>query len=66
MGFGRGLNSSGKFYRILDIYEVYEYQITQYSRESNEGGIFVDYINTLLKLKAEACGYPSWVRIPED
>ena len=32
-----------KFYKILDIYEVYEYQITQYSRETDEGGFFVDY-----------------------
>jgi len=50
-----------KGYRVLDIYEVYEYQITQYSRETDEGGLFVDYINTFLKLKAEASGYPSWV-----
>jgi hypothetical protein len=26
----------------------------------------VDYINTFLKLKAEASGYPSWVERPED
>jgi len=26
----------------------------------------VDYINTFLKLKAEASVYPSWVRSPED
>jgi len=26
----------------------------------------VDYINTFLKIKAEASGYPSWVRSPED
>jgi hypothetical protein len=26
----------------------------------------VDYINTFLKLKAEASSYPSWVRSPED
>jgi len=55
-----------KVYRILDIYEVYEYQITQYSRETSEGGLFVDCINTFLKLKAEVSGYPSWVRSPED
>jgi len=28
--------------------------------------LFVDYINTFLKLKAEASGYPGWVRSPED
>jgi len=55
-----------KVYRILDNYEVYEYQITKCSRETAEGGLFVDYINTFLKLKAEATGYPSWVRSPED
>jgi len=43
-----------KVYRILYIYKVYEYQITQYNRETSEGGLFVEYINTFLKLKAEA------------
>ena len=55
-----------KGYRNLDIYDVCEYQIIQYSRETDEGGLFVDYINTFLKLKAEANGYPSRVRSPED
>ena len=26
----------------------------------------MDYINNFLKLKAEASGYPSWVRSPAD
>jgi hypothetical protein len=30
------------------------------------GGLFVEYINTFLKLKAEASGYPAWVRSPQD
>ena len=55
-----------KGYRILEIYEVYEYEVTQYNPETGAGGLFVDYINTFLKLKAEASGYPSWVRSPED
>jgi len=55
-----------KGYRILDIYEVYEYQVTQYSPEISDGGIFVDNTNTFLKLKAEASGYPSRVRSPSD
>jgi len=53
-------------YRILEIFEVYDYQITQYIRETGQGGLFVDYINTFLKRKAEASGYPSWVQSPED
>jgi len=32
-----------KGYRILEIYEVYEYQVTQYNPETDEGGHFVDY-----------------------
>jgi len=55
-----------KGYRILEIYEVYEYQVTQYNPETGEGGLFVDLINTFLKLKAEASGYPGWVRNPAD
>ena len=55
-----------KCYKILEIYEVYEYQLIEYSGETDEGGIFVDYINTYSKLKAEASKNPSWVRSPED
>ena len=40
-----------KGYWILEIYEVYEYQVIHYNPETGAGGIFVDYINTFLKLK---------------
>ena len=55
-----------KDYRILEIYEFYEHQVTQYNPEAGKGGNFVDYINTFLKLKAEASGYPGRVHSPED
>ena len=55
-----------KVYRILEIQEVYEYEVTQYDAATGAGGLFVEYIQTFLKLKAEASGYPSWVRIPAD
>jgi len=55
-----------KGYRIFEIHEVYEYQVTQYNTETGEGGLFVNYFNTSLKLKAEASGYLGWVRSPED
>jgi len=55
-----------KGYRILEIYEVYEYQVTHYNPETGEGVLFVEYINTFLKLKAEASGFPGWVRNPEE
>ena len=43
-----------------------EYEVTQYDVATGEGGLFVEYINKFLKLKAEASGYPNWVRTPAD
>jgi hypothetical protein len=48
-------------YKILEIQEEYQYEMTQYNPETIDGGLFVEYINTLLKLTADASGYPSWV-----
>jgi hypothetical protein len=53
-------------YRTSKVHEVNEYNVTQYDRESGEGGLFVQYIDTFLNLKAEASGYPSCVRTPAD
>jgi hypothetical protein len=55
-----------KVYKVLVIMEVYENEVTKYDRHKREGGPFADHINTFLKLKAEASGYPSWVRNPEE
>ena len=38
----------------------------KYDSQTREVGLFSEYINTFLKLKAEASGYPSWVRTLED
>jgi len=46
--------------------EVYEYEVTRYDSNTGEGGLFADYVNTFLKLKVEARGYPSWVRTAEN
>ena len=53
-------------YEVIDIFVVYEYQVTQYDPSTREGGLFVEYINMFLKLKAEASGYSRCVRSPED
>ena len=45
---------------------MYEYEVTIYDPQTREGGLLVDYINTFLKTKAEASGYPAWFRNPED
>jgi hypothetical protein len=55
-----------KGYKILEILEVYEYQVTCYDPATGTGGHFVDYIDTFLKLKQEASGYPSSVRTEDD
>lgn len=55
-----------KRYRILEIYEVYEYQVTKYNPATGKGDVSATYINTFLKLKAGASGYPGWVRSPAD
>ena len=55
-----------KGYQVIEVFEVYQYGVTQYDPKKGGGGLFVEYINTFLKLKAEASGYPDWVRTPED
>jgi hypothetical protein len=40
--------------------------VTQYNPDTGKGSLFVEYINTFLKLKAKASGYPSWVQTPAD
>jgi hypothetical protein len=48
-----------KGYKILEIQELYQYEVTQYNPDTGVGGLFVKYINTFLKLIQEASGYPS-------
>ena len=48
-------------YKIKKIYEVYHWdKTTKYDPKSGKGGLFADYINTFLKIKQEASGWPSW------
>jgi hypothetical protein len=55
-----------KGYRLIEVYKFYVYDVTYFDPATGEEGLFVHYINTFLKLKAEASGYPTWVRNPED
>ena len=55
-----------KIYRLIEVFEVYEYRVTQNDPTTGLGGLFVEYINTILKLKPEASGCPSCFRTPED
>ena len=51
-----------KGHRFLEIHEVYEYKVTMYDPETRTGGLISGYINCFFKLKAEASGYPAWIR----
>jgi hypothetical protein len=53
-----------KGYKILEIQEMYQYEVTQYNPKTGDGSLLVEYINTFLKLKAEASKYPSWIQTP--
>ena len=55
-----------KGYELVEVHEIYEYRVTQYDPQTCTGGLFVQYIDTFLKVKAEASRYPSWVQGPAD
>jgi hypothetical protein len=55
-----------KGYKILEIFEVYVYTATQYDPKTGHSGLFVEYINTFLKIKVEASGFPDWFRTSDD
>lgn len=49
-------------YKILQIHEAWHYsKTTVYDKVSNDGGLFATYMNTFIKLKLEASGYPRHV-----
>jgi hypothetical protein len=50
----------------LEVYEFYEYKVTIYDPETQEGGLFTGYMDTILKFKALASGYFTWDRSPAD
>jgi hypothetical protein len=47
-----------KGYRLVKFFDVYEYQVIRYDPQTREGGLFAQYIDTFMKLKAEDSGYP--------
>ena len=54
-------------YKIVKIFEVWHYEeMAMYDPTTKTGGLFVEYINTFLRLKQQADGWPSWVKTEED
>lgn len=48
-------------YCIIKIHEVYDWPPVR-----RQTGLFKDYVNTFLKMKQEASGWPSWVTTEQD
>ena len=48
-------------YTLQHIYEVWHFDnISQYDVVAKTGGLFTEYVNTFLKVKQEASGWPDW------
>ena len=55
------LKAVEKGYIVTQIIEVYHWAETmQFCMETMEGGLFAEYVNTFLKFKQEASGWPEW------
>ena len=47
-------------YTLFKVYEVWQYDtVTKYDPSTGDGGLFAQYMNTFMKIKMEASGYPS-------
>lgn len=55
-----------KGYKVLKIYEAWEYEMTQNDKSDSSSGLLAEYINTFLKLKTEASGFPTWCTTADD
>ena len=48
-----------KGYKLVKVYEVYHFEeTTEYDNTSGADGLFSEYVNTFLKIKQEASGWP--------
>ncbi|KAL3123204.1 hypothetical protein niasHT_006534 [Heterodera trifolii] len=44
-------------YRVMNVHEVWHYE--SWASPDNDNGLFTEYVNTFLRLKAEASGWPA-------
>ncbi|XP_031780638.1 uncharacterized protein LOC116416375 [Nasonia vitripennis] len=47
-------------YTITEIFVIWQYSMIEYDPLTGEGVLFAGYINTFLRLKLEASGFPTW------
>ncbi|XP_069107303.1 uncharacterized protein [Argopecten irradians] len=56
-----------KGYVVQEIHEVYHFHQTAcYDSTTGTDGLFTNYINTFLKIKQEASGWPTWCKTDTD
>ena len=54
-------------YKVIKLYEVWHFgEISKYEPETMTGGLFTEYVNTFLKIKQEASGWPDWCQTEYD
>ena len=54
-------------YQIDKIFEEWHFdQVSRYDPLTKTGGLFTEYVNTFLKIKQEASGWPDWCENEED
>ena len=46
-------------YCVTEIFIIWQYEITQFDPRTGEGGLFAGYVNTFLRLKQQASGWPA-------
>lgn len=60
-------NKTGPGFSAYQIYEVCHFEnVSQYDLLKRQGGVFTKYVNTFLKIKQEASGWPDWCKSEED
>lgn len=53
-------------YRVLNVLEVWEYNVAQYDKQTNSPGLFTAYVNNFLKLRQEYSGWSEWCTTDEQ
>lgn len=54
-------------YRILKTYEVFHFEeSSHYDHITGTGGLFAEYVNTFLKIKQDAAGWPEGCETEEQ
>ena len=54
-------------YVIVEIFEAWNYdETTVYDQATSEGDLFAQYMNTFMKIKMEASGYPVGCTTPQE